>query len=132
MEMDADNTYKHREGTDYTITKKRLNTSLKKSGVLRRSSSIKARENTQGKAQQKSNCSKIKYQKSEKKKNKAKLPFDKTDPMTEEEALSIFQAINNEIQQMIEEALREKEVSERPATPVHMLVLARDINGSTF
>jgi hypothetical protein len=112
-----------------------LNTSLKKSGVLRRSSSIKARENTQGKAQQKSNCSKIKYQKSEKKKNKAKLPFDpkkKTDPMTEEEALSIFQAINNEIQQMIEEALREKEVSERPATPVHMLVLARDINGSTF
>jgi hypothetical protein len=96
MEIDAGNTHKLRESTDYIITKKSMNTSIQESsGTLRRSSRIKARRNIQQRAQQENNCSKAKIQNSEKKKKRAKLLFDskkKTEPMTEEEALSIFQA----------------------------------------
>jgi hypothetical protein len=53
--------------------------------------------------------------------------------MKSDEALALFQVtgveITDEIQSLIENTMAEEETNTRPATPVHMTVPVREMNG---
>jgi hypothetical protein len=99
---------------------------------LRRSQRIRNREATR-----QDTFSQLKTRRGTTRTAKNKLFFfylnGKNDAMKSDEALALFQVtgveITDEIQSLIENTMAEEETNTRPATPVHMTVPVREMNG---